>query len=318
MPIVLCLLLLLAGNTLAQETDFPTWLAAFRREAQDQGLSVQLLDLALSDLKPSAAILALEENQPERTITLATYLRRVVPAGRVKTARLRLAKNRPLLEKIGGQYGVQPQFIVALWAIESDFGRNMGKTPIIGALTTLAHGAKRPHRRELFRTELLAALRILELEHLPPGNLVGSWAGALGQCQFMPTNFLSLAVDFDQDQRRDIWHSQADVFASIAHFLSAKGWAQDQTWGREVKLPAKFDQQLIGLEVEKTLADWQALGVRRADGGDLPARELNASLVRPDQGRTFLVYGNFRVLREWNRSNYFGLAVSQLADRLTP
>jgi membrane-bound lytic murein transglycosylase B len=315
MPIAFALLLWSAAVA-AQEQDFSTWLAGVRQEALTQGMSERTLDQALAGLRPSPKILSLEERQPEHTITLATYLKRVVPASRVKTARQRLAQHRPLLEKVGAQYGVPPQFIVALWAIESDFGRNMGKTPIVGALATLAHGAPRPHRRELFRTELLAALRIIDQQAAAPERLVGSWAGALGQCQFMPTNFLSLAVDFDQDQRRDIWHSQADVFASIAHFLSQKGWALDQTWGREVKLPAKFDQQLIGLEVEKSLEDWQRLGVRRADGGDLPSRDLNASLVRPDQGRTFLVYGNFRVLREWNRSTYFGLAVGQLADRL--
>lgn len=316
MPTAFLLPLLLVCAASAQGQDFAVWLDGLRQEALTQGMSEQTLDQALGGLRPSAKILALEERQPEHTITLSTYLRRVVPASRVKTARQRLGRHRTLLERISAQYGVQPQFIVSLWAIESDFGRNMGKTPIVGALATLAHGAKRPHRRELFRTELLAALRILDQQAAPTEKLVGSWAGAMGQCQFMPTNFLNLAVDYDQDQRRDIWHSQADVFASIAHFLSQKGWRLDQTWGREVKLPAGFDQQLIGLEVEKPLADWQELGVRRADGGDLPARDLHASLVRPDQGRTFLVYGNFRVLKEWNRSTYFGLAVGQLADRL--
>lgn len=314
MPIAFCLLL--TAGAFAQEQGFASWLDQFRQEAQAQGLSARILDLALVGLKPSARILALEEGQPEHTITLATYLRRMVPASRIKAARQRLARHRPLLEKISAQYGVQPQFIVALWAIESDFGRNMGKTPVVGALATLAYGAKRPERRALFRTELLAALCLLERENLPPRKLTGSWAGALGQCQFMPSNFLALAVDYDQDQRRDIWHTQADVFASIAHFLSQKGWSLDQTWGREVKLPAGFDQGLIGLEVEKPLKDWQELGVRRAEGGDLPSRDLSASLVRPDQGRAFLVYGNFRVLREWNRSTYFGLAVGQLADRI--
>ena len=317
MPIFL-LVLLFATMASAQEQDFTSWLAQLRQEAQAQGLSTKTLDQALVDLKPNAKILVLEEGQPEHTITLATYLRRVVPAHRVKNARQRLAKNQPLLETVGTQYGVQPQFIVALWAIESDFGRNMGKTPVINALATLAYGAKRPQRRELFRTELLAALRILDQEALPLANLVGSWAGAMGQCQFMPTNFLSLAVDQDQDHRRDIWHSPPDVFASIAHFLSQKGWQPDQTWGREVKLPKGFDSALIGLEVEKPLGEWQTLGVRRVDGGDLPSRDLKASLVRPDQGRAFLVYSNFRVLHEWNRSTYFGLAVCQLADRLAP
>lgn len=318
MPSLFLLLLLLPCSLAAQDQDFATWLDQLRRDALDQGLAAHTLDQALAGLHPNPRILDLEEGQPERTVTLATYLRRVVPASRVKAARQRLAKHRVLLDEIGTRYGVQPQYIVALWAIESDFGRNMGKTPVVPALATLAHGAKRPHRRELFRTELLAALRILDQQVVAPGQLVGSWAGALGQCQFMPTNYLTLAVDYNQNQRRDIWHEQADVFASIAHFLAQKGWAADQTWGREVKLPPGFDPSLIGLEVKQSLAAWQEVGVRRVDGGDLPSRDLEASLVRSDQGRTFLVYGNFRVLREWNRSNYFGLAVSQLADRLTP
>jgi membrane-bound lytic murein transglycosylase B len=310
------LLLLLGTAASAQPLDFPSWLEGLRQEALEAGLSHPTLDRALEGLRPNPRILALEEGQLEHTISLAAYLRRVVPPARVKAARQHLARHRDLLEEISARYGVQPQFIVALWALESDFGRNMGKTPVIGALATLAHGARRPHRRELFRTELLAALRILDQQAAPPEKLVGSWAGAMGQCQFMPTNFLSLAVDYDQDQRRDLWHSRADVFASIAHFLAAKGWSLEQTWGREVRLPPGFDQGLIGLEVEKPLAEWQRLGVRRADGNNLPSRALSASLVRPDQGRAFLVYGNFRVLREWNRSTYFGLAVGQLADRL--
>ncbi|MCC7265253.1 MAG: lytic murein transglycosylase [Candidatus Latescibacteria bacterium] len=313
---LLFLLLVLPCASGAEEPGFETWLDGLRREAETQGVSPRTLDQALTGLHPNPRLLVLEESQPERTITLASYLRQVVPASRVKAARKRLAANRGLLEEIGAQYGVQPQFIVALWAIESDFGRNMGKSPVVASLATLAHGAKRPHRRDLFRTELLAALHILDQQAIPADQLVGSWAGAMGQCQFMPTNYLSLAVDYNQDQRRDIWHTAPDVFASIAHFLAEKGWAVDQTWGREVKLPRGFAPELVGLEVQKPLAAWQELGVRRADGGDLPARELQASLVQPDQGRTFLVYGNFRVLREWNRSSYFGLAVSQLADRL--
>lgn len=310
------MLLLLPLSLSAAEPDFALWLNDLRREAEAQGIAAPTLERALAGLQPNPKLLVLEESQPEHTIGLATYLRRVVPASRVKAARQRFKANRALLDEIGARYGVQPQYIVALWAIESDFGRNMGRSPVIASLATLAQGAKRPHRRELFRTELLAALRILDQQAAAPEELVGSWAGAMGQCQFMPTNYLSLAVDYNQDQRRDIWHSPPDVFASIAHFLAEKGWSGDQTWGREVKLPSGFDAGLLGLEVRKPLTAWQELGVRRSDGGDLPARDLEASVVKPDGGRVFLVYGNFRVLREWNRSSYFGLAVGQLADRL--
>lgn len=312
------LCLLLAGAALAAEQDFDTWLAQVRQEAIAQGIAARTADQALAGLKPSKAVLELERRQPERTITLARYLQQVVSASRIKAARTRMARHRALLEQISVQYGVQSGFIVALWAIESDFGRNMGKTPVVGALATLGHGAERPERRALFRQELLAALRILDQGAAPSPRLVGSWAGAMGQCQFMPSSFLALAADHDGDGRRDIWNNPADVFASIANFLAQKGWKGDQTWGREVRLPPALDQALIGLSVEKPLAEWQRLGVRRADGADLPARELSASLVRPDQGRAFLVYANFRVLMEWNRSTYFALAVSQLADRLSP
>ncbi len=202
-----------------------------------------------------------------------------------------------------------------MWGLESDFGRYMSPFPVIDSLATLAHDGR---RGDYFRAELLAALRIIDGGHVAPGEMRGSWAGALGQCQFMPSNFFKFAVDYDNDGRRDIWGTLPDVFASIANYLAGFDWRDDQTWGREVRLPAGFDQSLVGLDTIKPIGAWQGLGARLPDGGDLPARQLPASIVMPDGagGQAYLVYGNFRAILDWNRSTYFALSVGILADRV--
>ena len=248
-------------------------------------------------------------------MTAREYLDLVAPDSRVEAARVRLARHRPTLDAVAERYGVQPRFIVALWGIESDFGRRTGSFGVVPALATLAWDGR---RSAFFRGELLAALRILDEGHIAAGDMLGSWAGAMGQCQFMPSSFLAYAVDRDGDGRRDIWGTLDDVFASIANYLAHADWQGDQTWGRGVRLPPGFDGGLIGLDVVKPVGDWQALGVRRPDGTDLPTRPLPASLVRPDGegGDAWLVYDNFRATLRWNRSTYFALAVGQLADRM--
>ena len=162
------------------------------------------------------------------------------------------------------------------------------------------------------------ALQILDEKHIMPSQMKGSWAGAMGQTQFMPSSFLRFAVDFNKDGRRDIWQSRSDVFASAANYLSSSGWQGDQTWGRAVKLPSDFDASLISLDIQKDLAEWQDLGVRRSDGTDLPVADLKASLVSPGDDITdvFIVYDNYRTTLKWNRSTYFALAVGHLADRI--
>ncbi len=183
------------------------------------------------------------------------------------------------------------------------------------ALDTLAWD---PRRSAYFRRELLEGLRILDAGHVPLRRMTGSWAGAMGQCQFMPSVFRAHAVDAEGDGRIDIWHSVPDVLSSAANFLAASGWKDDQTWGRKVRLPKGFDTALAGLETRLPLARWQALGVRRSNGRALPRRNLQASLLLPDgpDGPAYLVYDNFRVLRRWNRSNAFAIAVGTLSDRL--
>ena len=165
----------------------------------------------------------------------------------------------------------------AFWGLETNFGDYLGSFPVIGSLATLAHD---PRRSDFFRAELLAALSIIDADHIPVDEMIGSWAGAMGQPQFMPSTFIRFAVDADDDGRRDIWHSLPDVFASAANFLSKSGWQGDRTWGREVKLPPDFALELTGLEVEKSLAAWQVLGVRTANGADLPRENIKGSIIR--------------------------------------
>ncbi|MHA1114332.1 MAG: lytic murein transglycosylase, partial [Alphaproteobacteria bacterium] len=264
---------------------------------------------------PIPRVIELDRRQPEFTLTLKQYLDRVVPATRVAKGRAKLRENQALLDEVGARFGVQPRFIVALWGIETDFGRVDGGFPVVAALATLAHDGR---RSAYFRKELLNALHILEEGHIAPAAMKGSWAGAMGQSQFMPSSFRRFAVDYDGDGRRDIWRTRADVFASAANYLARSGWKGDQTWGRAVRPPDGFDAATAGLKVRRGLRDWQRLGVRRADGSDLPSRNLAASVLFPagPQGPAFVVYENFRVILKWNRSNYFALAVGLLADRI--
>jgi membrane-bound lytic murein transglycosylase B len=308
-------LLPLCARAEANTADFATWLAGLRVEAASAGIRQATLDRALNGLQPIPRVLELDRRQPEKTLSFADYMQRTLPRSRIDAARQRLAENRPLLDAIGAKYGVQPRYIVALWAIESDFGRSMGTYPVVGALATLAFDGR---RSTFFRGELIAALKILDHGDIEPEAMLGSWAGAMGQSQFMPSNFLAYAVDWHGTGRRDIWRNREDVLASIANFLSRLGWRADQNWGREVVLPGGFDRSLAGIETRKPLAEWQKLGVRRADGGDLPARDLTAALVLPGgaDGPALLVYDNYRTIMKWNNSLYFASAVGFLADSM--
>lgn len=303
------------GMALAAEQPFADWLDGVRQEARDRGISEATLTAALAGAQPIDRVLELDQKQPEFTLTFQQYLDRVVTADRVERGRRRLVEHGALLEEVGRQYGVAPRFIVALWGIETDYGRLTGGFPVVHALATLAYDGR---RSAYFRKELMQALTILEGGHISPEDMRGSWAGAMGQCQFMPSSFLQFARDHDADGRIDIWKTPADVFASAANYLSSSGWKPGQTWGRAITLPAGFDAALVNGKVQKSLSEWQALGVRRADGGALPANpEVRAALVTAEPGGpAFLVYDNFRTVLKWNRSIFFGLAVGHLADRI--
>ncbi len=312
--LVSALILSALSASAAGAADFQAWLLELRAEAQGRGISTATLDSALNGIAPIPRVIELDRRQPEFTLTFSQYRDRVVPRSRIEKGRRKLAENRALLQEIGAKIGVQPRFIVALWGIETDFGRVTGGFKVIPALATLAFDGR---RSAYFRKELHNALRILNEGHISPKAMVGSWAGAMGQCQFMPSSFLAHAIDYDGDGRRDIWTTRKDVFASAANYLAKSGWRADQTWGREVKLPSGFDPALADLKVQKPIGGWQDLGVRRADGTDLPARQLSASIVLPEKGKmspAYMVYNNYRTTLRWNRSTYFAVAVGLLSD----
>ena len=311
----MCSMLTLACcDPVSAAAPFTEWLDALRAEAAVAGISSGTLDLALDGLTPEPRVLELQRRQPESRQRFDAYLRIRVSPKRIAEARERMAKHSDLLQEVAATYHVQPRFIVALWGLESDFGRNTGNWPTVQSLATLAHQGR---RSAYFRRELIAALRLVEAMPERSG-MTGSWAGAVGQCQFMPSNVTALAVDHDRDGRVDVWQALPDVFASIAHFLSRHGWHDDQTWGREAFLPANFDERLEGHDVRMKLRRWQLIGVRRADGRDLPSRRLWGSILIPDglSGPAFLVYEDFLVLLKWNRSDHFALAVGSLSDQL--
>lgn len=293
---------------------FEVWLQDLRSEALAKGIGEATLDKALANLQPIPRVLELDKKQPEFKLSFAKYMRQVVPKARIQAARKKSSDRAPLLAKISKKYGVPPRFIVALWGVETDFGRVTGSFPVIAALATLAYDGR---RSSYFRTELLNALTILDQGHITPEKMIGSWAGAMGQSQFMPSSFLRFAEDYDGDGHRDIWGTEADVFASVANYLSKSGWKGDQTWGRAVRLPKKFDPALADPKIKKTLDEWNKLGVRQSNGKPLPTQKpISSFLVLPEGrgGAAFLAYTNFETILKWNRSNLFALAVGHLAD----
>jgi len=307
--------------------DFPAWLETFRLEALDAGIRQSTIDAALTDIAPVKRIVERDRSQPEFKITFAKYLNRIASPKTVAAGRRMRDANQALLEKVSATYGVQPRFIMAIWGIETRFGAVKATMPVFPAVATLAWDRR---RSKYFRRELMSALKMVDKGHIEAKNMKGSWAGAMGQPQFMPSSYLAYAVDFDGDGRRDIWTSRPDILGSIANYLKKHGWHNDQTWGREVRLPKAIVEQLPGLArsgrsgcraidrmtVSKRLSDWQDMGVRRTDGSDLPTRNLPASLVRTDDGRAFLVYRNYHSILRYNCAHLYGLTVSILADRI--
>lgn len=319
---VFLMIFALAAPTAAfADQSFADWLNDLRAEALDKGISAATLDEALTGIQPIPRVIELDRKQPEFTLTFQEYLDRVVPVSRQKRAQSRFATHQDLLKEIGDKYGVQPRFVVALWGIETDFGRVTGGFDVIPALASLAYDGR---RSAFFRKELFHALNIIEEGHIAAKDMKGSWAGAMGQSQFMPSSFNQYAQDYDGDGRQDIWTTQADVFASASNYLKRVGWRNDITWGRAVTLPATgaaSRNNAMALHDGKTwkgLNAWADLGVKTADGQDLPARNIQARLVMPggEEGPAYLVYKNFEAILKWNRSNYFAIAVGTLSDSM--
>lgn len=314
---------LLAGSAVAplyaNELSFEQFVEKLKQQGSEQGISQSIIDQAFDGVTFKPRAVKADKNQPEKKLTLDEYIPRAVPAWKVKQAQSLYDKHHAELKRIGDEYGVQPRFIVALWGVESNFGAFTGNYRVIDALTTMAYEGR---REAFFTKEAMAALTILEEGHIKPQDMKGSWAGAMGQPQFMPSSFLAYAADGNGDGKKDIWNTEADVFASAANYLSQSGWDDKYTWGRQVKVPANISLDMQGRSEEKGkyLQEWSKLGITRFDGSPLPKldEDIKAWLIMPDDqtGRSYLVYNNYNVLMKWNRSYYFALAVSHLADRI--
>ena len=303
------------SSSLSDDT-FQAWLDVLRTDALTAGISENTVNTALANAELREKVVKYDRNQPEFKLTYPIYLKKVVTAGRVAKGKRLWAEHKDLLEEIGLHYGVQPRFIVALWGIESGYGRHTGGFSVINALATMAYDGR---RAKFFRKELIEALKIIDEGHIAALDMKGSWAGAMGQCQFMPSSFRAYAQDWDKDGKTDIWTNKADVFASIANYLKNAKWRDDLTWGRQVRLPEGFDgTELADQKIVKTMDEWRQLGILNVDGAPLPDRNLKSRLVLPDgdEAMAFIVYSNFDSTLRWNRSNYFALAVGALSDAM--
>ena len=295
--------------------EFNACVAAFQAEAESRGIAQQVIDNSLANVSLSSRVLELDRQQPEFTTTFADYFNRRVTLDRVEKGRALYAQHRALLERVAEQYGVAPQYLLAFWGLETNFGSFFGRMQVLDSLATLACD---PRRRTFFTGELMSALSIIEEGSITADRMEGSWAGAMGHVQFMPSVFLRYAVDYDGDGKRDLWNSLPDAMASAANFLHGLGWQDGYRWGREVALPKNFPYLQAGMKNRQPLAAWRALGVTQADGSPLSDADIKASLLVPagHEGPAFLVYHNFDVMMGWNRTEFYGLAVGHLADRI--
>ncbi|MBO1255146.1 lytic murein transglycosylase [Alteromonas sp. 5E99-2] len=309
---------LFSSNVFAQnEAEFALYVEQLFIEAKEKGFSEDILTQAKASIAFRPTVVKADKSQPEKRITLSDYLSTRVPDWKVEQAVSLYQTHKELIKQVEQDFGVQGRFIVALWGNESNFGKIQGKHPVLSSLASLAFEGR---RETLFKTQFFAALTILQEGHINLEAFNGSWAGAMGQSQFMPTNFLAYAVDYDNDGKKDIWNSVPDVLASIANFLKQHGWNDEYTWGRQVDASAVTDSSIVGLDkrLSKPIHTWGEFNVTRYDGQPLPNVPIKAWLLMPDgeTGRHYLVYDNFQTLMRWNRSSYFGISVSYLSERI--
>jgi len=309
----LALLLAAASIPPAVANEFPACVEKLRTEAVQSGISLQVFDAAMSGVEPDQSVLEAMEYQPEFVTPIWDYLAGLVDDQRIADGRARLEEWALVLADVERQFGIDRHTVVAVWGVESDFGRTLGGRPLVRSLATVScYG----HRQRFFRGELMATLGILQSGDMPANALVGSWAGAFGQTQFMPKTYQRLAVDFDGDGRRDIVGSVPDALASTANFLKRAGWITGQPWGYEVTVPATYEGP-SGRRARKPLADWGRLGIRKVDGSP-PTGPGPAALLLPagSTGPAFLVFRNFNAIYSYNAAESYALAIAHLSDRL--
>ncbi|MGB1255856.1 MAG: lytic murein transglycosylase [Thiolinea sp.] len=318
-PIAMLFTALLFGYSAVADNDFARWKVEFRQVASQQGIRKDILDTAFIGLLPNRKVLRLDAHQPEFTRTIWDYLNNAVSEERIATGLQRLASYKDVLDVIVSQYGVRREYLLAIWGMESNFGQHTGNYAVIRSLATLAY-AGREVRREFWAKQLIAALRILQQGDMAMIDLRGSWAGAIGHTQFIPTTFADYAVDFDGDGKRDLKNSIPDALASTANYLVKSGWQPGQSWGEEISLPDDFDWNLADPGVLKPAGQWTAQHQVLQKNGDLLSgdRRTKAYILLPAgfRGPAFMVYPNFKVIRKYNNAVSYALAVGQLADRL--
>ena len=303
------------GSAHADEAAFASCLASLRADAQAKGVSGATYDANTAALAPDMAVIGFLDAQPEFVTPIWDYLAALVDDERVADGRAMLAEWAPVLARVEAEYGVDAATVVAVWGVESNYGRNFGSRPLLTSLSTLSCFGR---RQSFFRGEFFTTLRIIQEGHVAPDRLTGSWAGAFGHTQFMPSTFMRLAVDFDGDGRRDLVDSVPDALASTANFLKRAGWRGDLPWGFEVSLPQGMDVSGAGRRNKQPISAWAARGVRRIDGAPMPAAATPAGLLLPagKDGPAFLVTRNFDAVYSYNAAESYGLAIAHLSDRL--
>lgn len=300
----------------ASADSFQTFLARLRAEAARAGISQSTLAAALTGLAPNQKVLDRDRKQPEFTMTWARYRSLLLTDQRLDNGRSAVGQNRDLFRRVQDRFGVSPGVVAGIWGLESSFGTQTGDFRVVEALATLAWDGR---RASFFRGELMAALKILDHGDVSPGRMTGSYAGAMGQPQFMPSSYLRYAVDFEGNGRRDIWTSRPDVLGSIANYLARSGWRSGENWGQQVIVPARFDPSWAGRDNKRPLAAWASEGVAPLEGRWMATGDTPSAVVMPDGagGEAFVVHANFNAIRRYNPSDYYALLVGLLGDRIT-
>lgn len=306
-----------AAEKTATPEVYTKWLNDLKEEMIERGISEKTIDLAYGEndyYHPDPEVVKIDRKQIEFVLTSTEYLNRVVNAKKVAKAREKYKQLYPLFKDMEKKYGVQINYLIAFWGMETNFGQNFGNYEVIDALTTLSYDKRRP---KFFKEELYQALKIIDKWQVEPKQMEGSWAGAMGHFQFMPSTFNAYAVDYNGDGKIDIWHSFEDAIASAANYLSSMGWQAGQDWGEEVSLPWNFDYALSGRDVKKTVKQWRKIGVKTKNNQrlELPDDEM-VSIILPEgrKGAAYLIRENFRKIMNWNRSENYALAIGMLAD----
>jgi membrane-bound lytic murein transglycosylase B len=306
----------LAATSPHAQGSFASFVEGVRAEARRAGIRDATLSAALDNIHPNQSVIDRDRKQPEFTLTWAQYRASTMSDKRIARGRAAYAANRPLFQRVSDRYGVDVVPIAGIWGLESNFGTNLGNYNVVEALATLAWEGR---RAAFFRSELISALKILDHGDIAPARMLGSYAGAMGQPQFMPDSYLRYAVDFDGTGRRDIWDDLGDVLGSIANYLASSGWHAGEPWGQPIRVPATIDVSQTGRDTRRTLGDWQSLGVRRDDGTGFGRPDPQGAVLLPDgaSGDAFMVYRNFTAIRRYNPSDFYALAVGLLGEQVT-